>query len=73
MSGAVMAWDDELTEKERAFVSCYVETFNSFKAAINSGSTETSAYVTGSRMLRKTKIQQAIRAFQDEMSIHLTP
>lgn len=68
-----MSWDEGLTEKQRNFVAEYVETFNATKAAIAAGYSEKTAYSMGHQNLKKLEIKTAIREFQKEMQVEISP
>ena len=51
---------DSLKERERRFVEAYMASGNATDAAVGAGYAKTSAHVTGSRLLRKAKVQAAI-------------
>lgn len=53
----------ELTEKQKLFAEIYVRNFNATQAAIKAGYAPASAFVTGSRLLKHTKV----RAYVDEL------
>jgi hypothetical protein len=58
---------DELTDKQRAFISAYITNgFNGGQAAITAGYAAGSAYVEASRLLRNAKIKTEIEALFDD-------
>jgi phage terminase small subunit len=58
----------KLTAKEERFCYQYVLHLNATKSAISAGYAEKSAYVTGSRLLRKAKVQERINYLKDNLA-----
>jgi phage terminase small subunit len=56
---------DELTGKQKLFVSEYLKDFNATRSAIAAGYSAKTAAVIGHELLRKPKIQEAIRKHVD--------
>jgi phage terminase small subunit len=59
---------NDLTPKERRFVSEYMVDLNGTKAAVRAGFAARSAGVTASRLLKKPKIARAIEAEQQRLA-----
>lgn len=53
-------WENELTAKQRAFVSEYLVDLNATQAAIRAGYSDRSAHVEGARLLKNAKVEAAI-------------
>lgn len=58
----------KLTAKEERFCYQYVLHLNATKASVLAGYAEKSAYVTGSRLLRKAKVQDRIKHLKDNLA-----
>lgn len=56
----LVAWETELTPKQRAFVQEYLIDLNATQAAIRAGYSEKSAFVEGSRLLKNAKVGGAV-------------
>ncbi|HHB0275559.1 TPA: terminase small subunit [Staphylococcus aureus] len=57
----------ELTAKQARFVNEYIKTLNVTQSAIKAGYSPNSAHVTGSRLLRKEKVDEYIKSKKDEI------
>jgi phage terminase small subunit len=68
--------DAELTEKQRLFCLYYIKNFNATMAAIKAGYSPDRAHVTGSELVRNSKVAAEIRrlkgAIQEELFIDAT-
>ncbi|AXV43294.1 MULTISPECIES: terminase small subunit [Staphylococcus] len=58
---------DKLTPKQERFANEYIKTLNVTQSAINAGYSSNSAHVTGSRLLRKEKVDEYIKSKKDEI------
>lgn len=58
---------DKLTPKQERFANEYIKTLNVTQSAINAGYSPNSAHVTGSRLLRKEKVDEYIKSKKDEI------
>ena len=58
---------DKLTPKQERFANEYIKTLNVTKSAIKAGYSPNSAHVTGSRLLRKEKVDDYIKSKKDEI------
>lgn len=58
---------DKLTPKQERFANEYIKTLNVTKSAIKAGYSPNSAHVTGSRLLRKEKVDEYIKSKKDEI------
>ncbi|WP_415425464.1 terminase small subunit [Staphylococcus borealis] len=58
---------DKLTPKQERFANEYIKTLNVTKSAIKAGYAPNSAHVTGSRLLRKEKVDEYIKSKKDEI------
>ncbi len=63
-----MATKRRLTERQQAFVDYYVETMNAAEAARRAGYSAKNARQTGSDLLKKDYIQEAIKERLDEIA-----
>ena len=53
---------DKLTPKQERFANEYIKTLNVTQSAIKAGYSPNSAHVTGSRLLRKDKVDEYIKS-----------
>jgi len=60
-----------LTEKQRLFCLYFVKTFNATQAAIKAGYSKESAHVTGSNLIRNTKVKKEIRRLKGRIQEEL--
>lgn len=58
---------DKLTPKQERFANEYIKTLNVTQSAIKAGYSPNSAHVTGSRLLRKEKVDKYIKSKKDEI------
>lgn len=58
---------DKLTPKQERFANEYIKTLNVTQSAIKAGYSPNSAHVTGSRLLRKEKVEEYIKSKKDEI------
>ncbi|MCG2395860.1 terminase small subunit [Staphylococcus epidermidis] len=58
---------DKLTPKQERFANEYIKTLNVTQSAIKAGYSPNSAHVTGSRLLRKEKVDEYIKSKKDEI------
>lgn len=58
---------DKLTPKQERFANEYIKTLNVTQSAIKAGYSPNSAHVTGSRLLRKDKVDEYIKSKKDEI------
>ena len=58
---------DKLTPKQERFANEYIKTLNITQSAIKAGYSQNSAHVTGSRLLRKEKVEEYIKSKKDEI------
>ena len=58
---------DKLTPKQERFANEYIKTLNVTQSAIKAGYSQNSAHVTGSRLLRKDKVDEYIKSKKDEI------
>ncbi|WP_154895638.1 terminase small subunit [Staphylococcus pasteuri] len=58
---------DKLTPKQERFANEYLKTLNVTQSAIKAGYSPNSAHVTGSRLLRKDKVDEYIKSKKDEI------
>lgn len=58
---------DKLTPKQERFANEYIKTLNVTQSAIKAGYSPNSAHVTGSRLLRKEKVDEYIKSKKDEV------
>ena len=58
---------DKLTPKQERFANEYIKTLNVTQSAIKAGYSPNSAHVTGSRLLRKDKVEEYIKSKKDEI------
>ncbi|WP_049382954.1 terminase small subunit, partial [Staphylococcus epidermidis] len=58
---------DRLTPKKERFTNEYIKTLNVTQSAIKAGYSPNSAHVTGSRLLRKDKVNEYIKSKKDEI------
>ena len=58
---------EKLTPKQERFANEYIKTLNVTKSAIKAGYSPNSAHVTGSRLLRKEKVDEYIKSKKDEI------
>jgi len=58
---------DELTDKQRLFCVYYIKSFNQTQAAIKAGYSADRAHVTGSELVRNSKVAAEIRKLKGEM------
>nr|BDD44727.1 PBSX phage terminase small subunit [bacterium] len=58
---------DELTDKQRLFCVYYIKSFNQTMAAIKAGYSPDRAHVTGSELVRNSKVAAEIRRLKGEM------
>ena len=58
---------DKLTPKQERFANEYIKTLNVTQRAIKAGYSPNSAHVTGSRLLRKEKVDKYIKSKKDEI------
>lgn len=58
---------DELTDKQRLFCIYYVKSFNQTQAAIKAGYSPDRAHVTGSELVRNSKVADEIRRLKGEL------
>ncbi|MGF0029326.1 terminase small subunit [Staphylococcus pasteuri] len=56
---------DKLTPKQERFANEYLKTLNVTQSAIKAGYSPNSAHVTGSRLLRKEKVEEYIKSKKD--------
>jgi len=58
---------EKLTPKQERFANEYIKTLNVTQSAIKAGYSPNSAHVTGSRLLRKDKVDEYIKSKKDEI------
>lgn len=58
---------EKLTPKQERFANEYIKTLNVTQSAIKAGYSPNSAHVTGSRLLRKEKVDKYIKSKKDEI------
>lgn len=58
---------DKLTPKQERFANEYIKTLNVTQSAIKAGYSPNSAHVTGSRLLRKEKVDEYIKSKKDKI------
>ena len=58
---------EKLTPKQERFANEYIKTLNVTQSAIKAGYSPNSAHVTGSRLLRKEKVDEYIKSKKDEI------
>lgn len=58
---------DDLTDKQRLFCIYYIKSFNQTMAAIKAGYAKNRAHVTGSELVRNSKVAAEIRRLKGEM------
>lgn len=58
---------DELTDKQRLFCIYYIKSFNQTMAAIKAGYSRDRAHVTGSELVRNSKVAAEIRRLKGEL------
>jgi phage terminase small subunit len=66
-----IAETDELTDKQRLFCLYYVKSFNQTMAAIKAGYAQDRAHVTGSELVRNSKVAAYIRKIKGKMTDEL--
>lgn len=63
----VFVESDDLTDKQRLFCIYYIKSFNQTMAAIKAGYSRDRAHVTGSELVRNSKVAAEIRRLKGEM------
>ncbi|WP_438310834.1 terminase small subunit [Sporosarcina sp. FA9] len=63
----VFVESDDLTDKQRLFCIYYIKSFNQTMAAIKAGYSRDRAHVTGSELVRNSKVAAEIRRLRGEM------
>jgi phage terminase small subunit len=60
--------NDDLTDKQRIFCIYYVKTFNQTMSAIKAGYTKERAHITGSELVRNSKVRSEIQRLKGKMT-----